>query len=149
MAGKIGKKYLSRPYCANHFKGQLPSEDQLKHTKGKCSTVCLSQSILGLSEPESSCACFLRASCSESSLRNSSLPPGKEVILWDRTVVAMTLYGFNLFTSFVPSSAVSELHKGRIMCDPGVRNAAVGTRNIIVMQVSKEWVGKEFKILLL
>lgn len=67
-----GRKYLSRPYCANHFKGRLPSEDWLKHTKGKHSTICSSQNILGLSEPESSCKCFPKAPCSGSSLHNSS-----------------------------------------------------------------------------
>lgn len=43
LAGKR-EKVSVRPYCARYFKGQLPSEDLLKHTKAKHSTICSSQS---------------------------------------------------------------------------------------------------------
>ena len=122
-----GRKYLSRPYCANHFKGRLPSEDRLTHTEGMHSTLCSSQSTSGLS----SCNCFPKASRAGSSLCSSSLLPSKEVMLWDGTAVVMSPCGFSYFAVVFCSRPQKCLScTGAGSCAAQVfSTAAVGRRN--------------------
>lgn len=133
-----GKKYLSTSYHANYLKGWLPSEDWLKGTKGKHSTICSSQNILALSE--SSCKCFPKVSCFRSSLNNSLLLPDKEIILWERTVVAMSLCGFNFTLFLSPPQKCPSCTATELCAVPKPWTAVVstvGSRNLALVQVSK------------